>query len=268
MSISRQQIAELERINYQALLPVVQAMPGAEVLLHDEAILNSSPALPLPDSNHACLLQAAPEKAEALLDEILAYFEARGVPPAFFISPACAPADWPQRLEGRGLVKQPSPEYWITYDHLQTSEIPPLSPAVEVKTIGAAAAPDMAAVFVATFEMPASMAPVLAEFLAPSMGLPGSFHYLAEVKGQAIGCCSLVCYQQYGILGNVGVLAGHRGGRAAYNLVTQAASDAKKQGVDTFMLQTTSGLVARLSHLYGFKTVFTRICYTLNDDAS
>jgi hypothetical protein len=268
MTLDIQRVLELEQANYAALVSAAQASKGnVEVIIRDNVILNSSPGLPLPDSNHACLLRATPDRAETLLDEVLAYFKTQDVPPAFFLSPACTPADWPKRLQARGFSRQSTDEIWIAYDEIQRQKAPPLSPSVtvDVQLIGPTKALDFASVFARSFDLPPEMVPMIAGLLEPSIGLPGYYHYLAIVSGQAVGCCSMIDYQRYGIIGSMGLLSTQRGGRIAYNFVLEVAKAAQARGVDCLLGQTTSKLVARLLCLYGFKTVFARSCYTLND---
>lgn len=270
MTIDMKRVIELERANYAALVAAAQASNGnAEVIIRDDVILNSSPMLPLPDTNHACLLRTTPERAEALLDEVLAYFRAQGVPPAIFLSPACTPADWPQRLQARGLIQQSIPETWIAFDSLQSYKIPPLSPSatLEVQLIEPSQALEFVSVFMAAFELPAELVPLMAQLLEPSIGLPGYYHYVARVSGQVAGCCSLIDHGPYGVIGSAGLQANQRGGQTAYNFVLQVAREAQARGVDCLLGQTTSKKVAQLLCRYGFKTAFIRSCYTLNEAA-
>jgi hypothetical protein len=265
MTANVARVTELEQINYAALVAAAEASSGAvEVIVRDDVILNFSPMLPLPDTNHACLLRSTPERAEALLDEVLAYFDTRGVPPTIFLSPACAPADWPQRLQARGLQRQPAPEIWIAFESLRRYQIPPLSPsvAVEVQAIGPTEALDFTSVLVDAFDLPTDMAPIMAQLLMPSIGLPGYHHYIARVSGSVVGCCSLIDHHSYGIIGSMGLKTTQRGGQTAYNFVNQVAREAQARGVDCLLGQTSFRMVARLLCLYGFRVVFERSCYT------
>jgi hypothetical protein len=271
MTMDIKRVMELERANYAALVGAVQASNGnVEMIIRDDVILNSSPVLPLPDANHACLLRTTPERAEALLDEVLAYFSAQSVPPAIFLSPACTPADWPQRLQARGLIQHSAQEIWFVFEAVQRQKAPPLSPsvAVDVQLIGPGEALDFAAVFAEAFELPTELMPMMADLIKPSIGLPGYYHYLARVSGQAVGCCSMIDYQAYSVIGSVGLLSTQRGGRAAYNFILQVAKEAQARGVDCLLGQTTSRMLARLLGFYGFKTAFIRSCYTLDETAS
>jgi hypothetical protein len=51
--------------------------------------------------------------------------------------------------------------------------------------------------------------------------------------------------------------------------VIQALSDAREQGLETIVLQTTAGTsLERLLRISGFARAFTRSCYVLSDDSS
>jgi GNAT superfamily N-acetyltransferase len=257
-------LATLERANYQAMRGLAQVTPGVDLVLRDDLILTGSDSFPAPDTTHACLLQATPQTADGLLDEIVAYFGSRGLPATVFVSPACAPSDWAERLLKRGFVQQETAEAWLVLGDLAHVHIPPALSKVAVKPVARHAAATFARIFLAAFEMPVELAPFLTQLLEPGMHLPGVYHYLAYLDGQPVGTASLLCYQRFGVLGSVGVLPQHRRSGAAGNLAIRAAADARRQGVDTLMLQTAAGArLERLLRMSGFKRVFTRTCFTL-----
>jgi N-acetylglutamate synthase-like GNAT family acetyltransferase len=114
------------------------------------------------------------------------------------------------------------------------------------------------------FELPGELEPFMVQLTEPSVGLPGVFHFVARQDEQSIGTCSLICYQDVGILGGAGVIPAHRGSKAVTNLIFKAGKLAQEQGVDRLLLQTTAGtLLERLLRISGFKRMFTRTAYTL-----
>lgn len=259
-----QRIATLERANYAATLPIAQVTPGLDIVLRDDVIITSSEAFPAPDTTHACLLRATAQTADDLIAEVVVYFQAKGLPTAVFVSPACTPPDLPARLEDQGFVRQETLEAWMVLNHLQDVEIPPLSPRVAVRKIAPEEALTFAQIFMAAFDMPVDFAPYMAQSLAPSIGLPQVYHTIALLDGQPVGTFSLLCYERFGIIGSAGVLPAYRRSGAAHNMAIQAAAEAKARGIDTLIAQTAAGApLERLARISGFQRAFTRTCYTL-----
>jgi len=263
MSISIAEIAALERANYEANWAVAQITPGLEVILRADVVYTSSELFPSADTNHACLLQATAETVDNLIIEIIDYFTTRALHPTIFLSPACTPPDLPHRLTRLGFEINDH-ETWMTVDNLQKRALPPLSPRVLVRQISGAEVMTFAQTFVAGFELPPEFAGALAGLIAPAVGLPGVYHYLAYSDGEPVGTYSLICHKHYGILGSAGVAPAYRRKKVVTNLTITAAQTAKQQGIDTLLLQTTAGfLLERLLAIYGFSKAFTRTAYVL-----
>ena len=262
MTLSPQRIADLEWANYAATRASAEVTPGLEVTLRDDVILNRSARFPTPDVNHAALLRATAATVEPLLDEVRTFFQAVEVPTTIYLSPACTPPDLPARLEARGFVRQPEAEAWMAVDDLSTLHVAPPPAYLEVRRVAPDEAKAFAEVFVRAFEMPPAYAPALAQLLRPSIGLPGTYHYLAYQEGEPVGTMSLLCHGEVGILGSAGVVQMRRGTRIATSLGYRAREDAWAEGVETVILQTTAGtLLARFLRMVGFTRGFTRTCY-------
>jgi GNAT superfamily N-acetyltransferase len=192
------------------------------------------------------------------------YFQAKGLPTTIYVSPACTPDDLSQHLLSRKFIKQEAEEAWLVLYDLPNSGLPAPMRGTSVRPITKEEVSTFANTFMSAFEMPVDFAPYMAQLLQPCVGLPGVYHYLAIADDQPIGTCSLLCHNQFGILGSVGVLPEYRKRGAATNLAVQAAVQAREQGIDTLMLQTTAGTgLERLLRISGFKKAFVRTCYTL-----
>lgn len=264
MNISKSQVAELERINYEAIGAIAAVTPGVELWLRDDVIITSNEAFPYADATHACLLQATPPTLDNLIAEIIDYFQAKGLPPTIFVSPACMPADLTECLIRRDFAPQTEVEAWLAFEHLLNFAVPPLGLKIAVEPITKANVAAFVKAMLTAFEMPGELEPFMVQLTEPSVGLPGVFHFVALLDGQPIGTCSLICYQKFGILGGVGVVPAHRGSGAVTNLIFKAARIAQEQGVEVLLLQTAAGtLLERLLRMGGFKRMFTRVAYTL-----
>lgn len=264
MDMTRQQVAALERINYEATLAIVQVTPGLDLHVRPEAILTSSDLFPFPDTTHACLLQATPQTLDHLIDEVTAYFQAKGLPPAVFVSPACTPANLGEQLQWRGFIRQETEEAWLILNPLPELDLPSAA-GITIQRINSTEALTFAGIFMTAFGLPLDFAPAMAQLLAPSLQVPGVYHYLARRSEEPIAICSLICYQNVGIVGSTGVIPAYRGSRASSMLMVKIIQQARQQGVETLLLQTTAGApLERYLRINGFKRAFTRIGYTLS----
>lgn len=262
MTVPVEQIAELEWANYAATQIVARVTPGLEVEMDDQVVITSSEILPIPDTNHACLLRATAGTIDDLIDRVIGRFSARDMPATVYVSAACTPSDLDRRLERRGFHAEPHAEAWMVLDLTQT-RIPPDPAGVVVHAIDKTQAETMAEVFMAAFELPAEMAPQMAQLLEPGIGLPDIEHYVAWMHGRPVGICSVNRYRRFGVLGSAGVLPSQRGTRTISALAIRACRDAQRNGIETLMLQTRADtMLERLLRINGFRRAFTRVCYT------
>ena len=265
MDTSIERIVELEWANYAASQAIAQVTPGFEVILRDDVAIMSMPAFPMPDTNNACLLRATPQTVDNLIATVIDHFTTRGLPVTIYVSPACTPADLGERLMSRGFAKQEEEEAWLVFDDLSHFKIPAMNFPVVVRQITKDEVSLFATVFMAAFEMPAEFAPFMAQFMEPWAELPSVHHYVGFINEEAVGTTTLICHEDFGILGSGGVVPAHRRSGAANTMVARAFADAQNQGVDTLVLQTKAGtLLERTLRLYGFRRAFTRVCYTLS----
>lgn len=264
MTVSIERIAELEWANYAATQAIAQVTPGLDLVMEEDVIITSSPAFPMPDANHACLLRATPETIDPLIDRIVTHFQSLELPAVVYISEACTPADMHRPLRKRGFSRQRGQEAWMVYDDVGRIGIPPMPRRVDVRQIGGDQALTMAEVFMESFGLPGEFAPLMAQLLEPSIDLPEVHHYIAFVNQQPAGVCSLLRCGRFAVLGSAGVRPTFRGSRTATALTIKAMGDAQRHDIDTVMLQTTANTtLERLLRISGFQRAFTRTCYTL-----
>lgn len=274
MSSLSDRAAQLEWANYAATLPMARVTPGLELVLRDDVILTASSILPLPDANHACCLRTVPQRADALIEEILSYYRTRERLPTVYVSPACVPAGLVARLTARGFVPQPQAEAWMTLDDVLHYDVPLPTQRTYVQRITVHEVQSFAEIFLASFGMPASFAPAMIQLLGPSMGLDHVYHYMAysgsrSSKSTPVGTCSLLIHETFAVLGSVGVIRSRHSRGAATNMVIAALLEAQRQGVTTVMLQTVAGTrLERFLRIYGFRRAFTRTCYVLDEDGT
>jgi hypothetical protein len=265
MNLTAQKIAELELIIPTIVQGLVEAVPGVEVVLRDDIVILSSHTFPSADINRAYLFRTTPEGADALIDEVVGYFKSRELPAVIMLSPACTPADLPQRLEARGFVRQETDEAWMVLEGLQKARVPKIDKSVTVKRVeNQEDVTTFAEVMTGAYDMPSDWIPFLAQMLEPTITVPGFAHYVAFVKGVPAATLTLMRHGPYVTIGSGGVLPQYRGTRTIYNMAVEVLSEARRQGVETVVGQTSLGpKFERYLRIGGFKLAFRRTEYKL-----
>lgn len=256
-------VMTLERANYASMRSVVATTPGSGLLVRDDVTLIRSRLFPMADMNHACLLRTSPERAGPLLDEIVRYFKGRRLPVNVCLSPACSPADLPERLLSRGFHRQEPPEAWLTLD-LSHWQPPPLaSRDVHCRRVGEGDALGFARVYLASFGLPGFLAPVAAILLRRSLRVPAIHHYVALVEGRPAGVSLWHSHGEIACLGAMGVLPAYRGQRVATTVALRVIDEAARQGMELMMTQTLHPRLADVLVGHGFELAFVRTYYAL-----
>jgi hypothetical protein len=265
MNLPPQKIAELELIIPTIAQGLVEAVPGVEVILRDDIVILSSHSFPSTDINRAYLFRTVPERVDALVDEVVDFFKTRELPTSIMVSPACSPADLPQRLEARGFICQETDEAWMILEGLQRIRAPKIDRSVTVKRVETRGDVEtFAGVMTGAYDMPSDWAPFLAQVLEPTITVPGFAHYVAFVKGVPAATLTLMRQGSYATIGSGGVLPQFRGTRTIYNMAVEVLSQAQKDGVETVVGQTSLGpKFERYLRIGGFKLAFRRTEYKL-----
>lgn len=264
MSIDLQKVVEYESVMPLSMQPLIGVLPGLGVILRDDLALFSNTDYPSPDANQAFLLRTTKEAADALIDEVIAYFTTRGLPTTISISPACTPSDLSQRLLKRGFVKQEPDTSWMVFEHLQAAKAPKTDSKIAIRQMQASEAGLFAEVMAAAYEMSPEWAPMLAKALEPSISQPNIRYYLAYINQKPVATLTIRLYKQYAVVGAGGVLPQYRGSTLIFNLAVHVLAQAQKDGIDTVLGQTTLGpIFERFLRICGFKLVFKRTGYML-----
>jgi hypothetical protein len=265
MDLTPQKIAELELIIPTVAQGLAEVVPGVEVLLRDDIVILSSHSFPSADINRAYLFRATPDHVDVLIDEVVDFFRARDLPAIIMVSPACTPGDLPQRLESCGFVRQELDEAWMILEGLQKVRIPKIDKTVIVKRVeNRGDVETFAKVMTGAYDMPVDWTPFLAQMLEPTLSVPGFEHYLAFVKGVPAATLTLMRHGQYVTIGSGGVLPEYRGTRTIYNTAVDVIAEAKRDGVETVVGQTSLGpKFERYLRIGGFKLAFRRTEYKL-----
>jgi len=265
MDMTTQKMSELELIIPTIAQGLAEAVPGVEVLLRDDIVILSSQSFPSADINRAYLFRTSAEKTDSLINDVVAFFKAKDLPTIIMVSPACTPDDLPQRLEARGFVRQEVDEAWMVLDGVQKIKAPKIDRSVTVKRVeNKADVTTFAEVMTGAYDMPAEWASFLAQMLEPTTTVPGFAHYLAFVKDVPVATLTLMRHKNYVTMGSAGVLPEYRGTRTIYNLAVEVGSEAKREGVESIVIQTSLGAkFERYLRIVGFKLAFRRTEYKL-----
>jgi len=265
VNLTPQKIAELELIIPTVVQGLAEVVPGVEVLLRDDIVILSSQSFPSADINRAYLFRATSENTDILIDEVVNFFIARELPAIIMVSPACTPGDLPNRLEARGFVRQEVDEAWMILEGLQKVKIPKIDKSDTVKRVeNKDDVTTFAEVMTGAYDMPADWTPFLAQMLEPTVTVPGFAHYLAFVKGLPAATLTLMRHKNYVTMGSAGVLPEYRGTRTIFNLAAEVIAEAKHEGVEAIVIQTSLGTkLERYMRIVGFKPAFRRTEYKL-----
>ena len=265
MDLDPKIIVELELIIPTIAQGLAKAVPGVEVVLRDDIVILSSHSFPSADINRAYLFRTKPESTDALIDEVVAFFKERDLPASIMVSPACTPEDLPQRLESHGFVRQETDEAWMIVERLQKAKIPKIDKSITVKRVdGKADVETFAEIMTCAYDMPSDWTPFLAQMLEPTIIVPGFVHYLGDIKDIPVATLTLMRHKEYATIGSAGVLPEYRGTHTIYNLAAEVIAEAKRDGVETLVIQTSLGAkFERYLRIVGFKLAFRRTEYKL-----
>ncbi len=264
MNLDIQKMIDYETVIPKCIRALGGAMPGVHTLLRDDLVLIHSKDYPALDINRAFLLRETPERIDCLIDEVIAYFKERDLPTTIMVSPACRPADLPQRLLKRGFVRQEPDECWLVMEHIQSAKAPRTNPKIVVKQVTKADVELFAETMVAAYEMSSDWVPMLAIALEPSIDQPNITHYLAFIDHKPVATMSTMHYEDYVVVGSGGIVPEHRGTSLLFNIGVNLLVQARDKGADTVLGQTTVGpIFERFLRIYGFKQAFKRQGYFL-----
>jgi len=265
MNLTSQKIAELELIIPTVVQGLAEIVPGVEVVLRDDIVILSSHSFPSSDINRAYLFRTTPEHTDVLIDEVVEFFKSRDLPASIMVSPACTPNDLPQCLEARGFIRQETDEAWLVLEKLQRAIVPKIDRSVTVRRVeNGEDVGTFAEVMTGAYDMPSEWAPSLAQILGPTTTVPGFAHYVAFVRGVPVGTLTLMRHGQYVTIGSGGVLPEFRGTRTIFNMAVEVLAEAKRDGVETVVGQTSLGpKFERYLRIGGFKLAFRRTEYKL-----
>ncbi len=261
MNVDFQNMVKLERANYQGMQKAVAELPEMDLCIRKDVILSRNPLLPVTDANHACLLQTTKAGAGPLLDEIIDYYDQVKLPAAIFISKACQPADWENRLKQRGFTSLGYKEVWLAHD-LDRMKPGKMRPGISVMRIGPAQVDAYTETFCRAFGMPEEYVEILEGLVGATVHVPGHCYYLAYHDGTPIACCLTFSYDQFGFIGSFGVLPSWRKSAAAINLSTTVLLHLKEQGLEYALGFTQMGRKwERLLRIFGFRRALIREGY-------
>lgn len=231
------------------LAELYDRVPGLDALIAPDVTL-SAVGLPFPQLNTVAATRFAPATADARIDEVIAWYDARGLPFAWHLGPLDTPNDLGARLVERGFTLDPDDMAGMAAPLADLP--PPVLPAGasvelvrDVATFG-----QWIDVMVAGFEMPSEIGEAFLRFADLGFGDDLPYRVLLARIGRRPVAVSLAALTGRGVvIANVTTLADVRGrglGRAITLAAMQEGADA---GATIAVLQSTemgNGVYRRL----------------------
>lgn len=245
-----------------ANIGVLKTLYGCQVLKLNGAWLLFNDVLPEIFCNLGVVIRATAPNGSNLITEAERHFKKKKMKPAFQITPATTPQNFPKLLISRGFKKVYA-ESWMVH---RKEIIPPKSAGgrvIKVKTVSAMKK------FIDLFNnfennlpqsegMNEAYESVFWDSFKKRHGKTKVNHYLAILDQKPVGFGSLVIVGNHASIYNLGVLAPLRGKGMGSVLVNELIADAKKAKVKEVFLQTSRNSPAqKFFKQMGFKQVFT-----------
>ena len=196
--------------------------------------------LPIARVNSASATRFTPETADRRIDEVIAWFDARGLPFVWRLGPADRPSDLQDRLLAKAFTLDPDemPGMAAPLDDLPPLDLPPgvtVEPVLDREVFG-----QWQAVLVAGFGMPAPVGEAFGRFA--DLGFDDSLPtrgFLARLEGEPVATSLGVLAGGGLVILNVTTLAEARG-RGIGRAVTLATMHAgAREGATLAVLQST-----------------------------
>jgi hypothetical protein len=198
-----------------------------------------------------------------LIEDMRMTYEPHQIPVVVCLSPVCQPVNLGEHLTAAGFVFDEK-EYWLGLDLQVENPLPKTYDGVDVRLIETDAdVLTFAEIFLAGFEMPLDIAPMVADMMKPVVSMDGVYYYIASVNGEDVGTNSLYIEGDYGVIASSTILPTKRGGGAILQLFLEAIKEGQHQGKDLLMTQTVKPRVRRMLSRFGFFDIFVREIYQL-----
>ena len=235
---------------YQAELN--RQVPGFDGLVEPDVVL-AAIGLPLARSNSANAARFTAETAESRIDEVIAWFDARGLPFVWHLGPSDEPSDLEQRLTTRGFVLSPDemPGMVAPLDALPAVALTADASLEHVGDVDSFRA--WLGVIVAGFEMPAIMGEMFLKFggLGFGPGMPELL--LARLGGRPVATALAAVVGGGVVITNVTTLPDVRGQGLGRAITLAAMHHGARAGASIAVLQS-SEMGYRVYRGLGFET--------------
>jgi len=240
-----------------------QRVPGFDGLVEPDVTV-ASIALPIPRVNSASAAQFEPGTADARIDDVVAWFESRGVPFVWRLGPRDRPADLQDRLLAKGFTLDPDKMPGMAASLAALPEVVLPEGTVIERVRDATAYREWLDVTVDGFGMPSQIGDAYMAFAALGFGDEVPIRVvLARVAGRPVATALGVLAGGGLVINNVTTIAAERG-RGIGRAVTLAAMHlGAAAGAAIAVLQSTDmgdGVYRRLGfEPYGQYRVLARL---------
>jgi ribosomal protein S18 acetylase RimI-like enzyme len=223
-------------MRYQAGLN--EQVPGFDGLVEPDVVL-ASMGLPVARANSANAARFAADSADSRIDEVIAWFEARGLPFVWHLGPADQPPDLAERLTARGFTVSPDemPGMVARLDALPDLELPDGASLERVGDMDSFRA--WLGVVVAGFDMPAIMGETLLKFGGLGFGPEIPDLLLARLAGRPVAAALAAVVGGGVIITNVATLPDVRGRGLGRAITLTAMRRGAAAGASIAVLQSS-----------------------------
>ncbi len=249
----RSSTSELDGLVELALRPWGRPLVGVERHANPERLVELQPSFPIPGPNHVCLVRCAPGRVDALVDEVRRLFAVRGLPCMWILDPGAEPADLPDRLTERGIVRSGLADVMVLPS---SAAVEPGDTAVEVVDAlsDEAAFWDAEAVQAAAFDDGGPF-PGQHERYEEACADPSRRLFLALIDGVPAGA-GWATIRDEGVLINGGAVDPRFRGRGVYRALVAARHRlAREVGAAGLGVQARPDTSAPILTWFGFRTV-------------
>jgi GNAT superfamily N-acetyltransferase len=189
--------------------------------------------------NSASATRFTPETADRRIDEVIAWFDERGLPFVWRLGPLETPADLEQRLVARGFIVDPDemPGMAVSLADLPAIEPPP---GATIDTVGDAATfREWLDVMVIGFGMPADLGDTFFKYAELGFGDDLPTIVLARIDGRPVATSLGFAAGGGVIIANVATVPEARGRGLGRAVTLAAMEEGKKAGATIAVLQST-----------------------------
>ena len=254
VAVDREAITAAIEQNLFALAPLFALLPGAETGEGEEGLWSLTDVA-FPFFNSVLATAAAPERADAAIERVIARARRKRVPVLWWTGPRTRPSDLGARLARHGFEPdEPAPGMALELAHLPARTAAPAGLEVERVRDGATLAA-WVSTFRAGFALERELERPWVDWLL-ALGLDDRSplrHYLARLDGEPVGTASVLCAAGVAGVYNVATVPAARRRGVGAEVTRVALAAARDQQGFAWSILHSSAMGVRVYRALGFR---------------